>query len=44
MKSFITGGKGFVGQHLRKLLEAGWRPEYNIERTLHDVLNYWRIK
>lgn len=27
-----------------KLKEAGWKPEYNIERTLHDVLNYWRQK
>lgn len=27
-----------------KLKEAGWVPEYNIERTLHDVLNYWRTK
>jgi len=27
-----------------KLKEAGWKPEYNIERTLRDVLNYWRKK
>lgn len=27
-----------------KLKEAGWKPEYNIERTLNDVLNYWRTK
>lgn len=27
-----------------KLKEAGWKPEYNIERTLNDVLNYWRKK
>lgn len=27
-----------------KLKEAGWKPEYNIERTLNDVLNYWRSK
>lgn len=27
-----------------KLKEAGWKPEYNIERTLHDVLDYWRSK
>lgn len=27
-----------------KLREAGWEPTYNIERTLHDVLNYWRTK
>lgn len=27
-----------------KLREAGWKPEYNIERTLHDVLEYWRSK
>lgn len=26
------------------LKEAGWKPEYNIERTLHDVLEYWRSK
>jgi GDP-4-dehydro-6-deoxy-D-mannose reductase len=26
------------------LKEAGWKPEYNIERTLHDVLEYWRQK
>jgi GDP-4-dehydro-6-deoxy-D-mannose reductase len=26
------------------LKEAGWKPEYNIERTLHDVLEYWRTK
>lgn len=25
-----------------KLREAGWKSEYNIERTLNDVLNYWR--
>lgn len=25
-----------------KLREAGWKPEYNIERTLRDVLDYWR--
>lgn len=27
-----------------KLREAGWQPEYNLERTLHDVLEYWRNK
>ena len=27
-----------------KLKEAGWKPEYNIERTLRDVLEYWRTK
>ena len=27
-----------------KLKEAGWKIEYNIERTLQDVLNYWRSK
>lgn len=27
-----------------KLMEAGWGPEFNIERTLHDVLNYWRTR
>jgi GDP-4-dehydro-6-deoxy-D-mannose reductase len=27
-----------------KLKEAGWKPEFNIERTLHDVLDYWRTK
>lgn len=27
-----------------KLKEAGWEPEYNLERTLHDVLEYWRSK
>lgn len=26
------------------LKEAGWKPEYNLERTLHDVLEYWREK
>jgi len=26
------------------LKDAGWRQEYNIERTLHDVLEYWRQK
>ncbi len=26
------------------LREAGWRPEYSIERTLHDLLEYWRQK
>lgn len=26
------------------LKDAGWRQEYNIERTLHDVLEYWRKK
>lgn len=27
-----------------KLIEAGWKPEYNIERTLNDLLEYWRSK
>lgn len=27
-----------------KLKEAGWKPEYNIERTLQDTLQYWRNK
>lgn len=27
-----------------KLKEAGWEPEYTIERTLNDVLEYWRSK
>lgn len=27
-----------------KLKEAGWEIEYNIERTLQDVLNYWRSR
>ncbi|MBA3678784.1 GDP-mannose 4,6-dehydratase [Candidatus Saccharibacteria bacterium] len=27
-----------------KLIEAGWKPEYNLERTLHDTLEYWRKK
>jgi len=27
-----------------KLKEAGWKPEYNIERTLYDVLEYWRAR
>ena len=27
-----------------KLKEAGWKAEYNIERTLHDVVEYWRSK
>lgn len=27
-----------------KLKDAGWVAEYNIERTLHDVLDYWRSK
>lgn len=27
-----------------KLLEAGWKSEYNLERTLHDVLEYWRSR
>lgn len=27
-----------------KLKEAGWEPEYNLERTLNDVLEYWRGK
>lgn len=27
-----------------KLREAGWQPEYNLERTLRDVLDYWRSK
>lgn len=27
-----------------KLREAGWEPEYTIERTLNDVLEYWRKK
>lgn len=25
-----------------KLKDAGWKPEFNIERTLNDVLEYWR--
>lgn len=27
-----------------KLKEAGWEQEYNLERTLQDVLEYWRNK
>lgn len=27
-----------------KLKEAGWKPQYTLERTLHDVLEYWRSK
>lgn len=27
-----------------RLKEAGWKQEYNLERTLHDVLEYWREK
>lgn len=27
-----------------KLKEAGWKPEYTIERTLYDVLEYWRSR
>lgn len=26
------------------LKAAGWKPEYNISRTLYDVLEYWRAK
>lgn len=27
-----------------RLKEAGWQPEYNLTRTLNDVLEYWRGK
>lgn len=27
-----------------KLKEAGWEPQYNLERTLRDTLQYWRDK
>lgn len=33
-----------VYQTSSKLKEAGWKPEYNLERTLRDVLEYWRNK
>jgi GDP-4-dehydro-6-deoxy-D-mannose reductase len=31
-----------VGDGARIAAEAGWRPEIAIERTLADLLNYWR--
>jgi GDP-4-dehydro-6-deoxy-D-mannose reductase len=27
-----------------KLKQAGWKPEFNLERTLYDTLEYWRNK
>lgn len=27
-----------------KLREAGWKPEYNLERTLYDTLQWWRSR
>jgi GDP-4-dehydro-6-deoxy-D-mannose reductase len=31
-----------VGSHARLTAETGWRPEIPIERTLADLLDYWR--
>lgn len=33
-----------VYQTSSRLKEAGWKPEYNLERTLRDTLEYWRNK
>ncbi len=38
-----TAEKTFY-QTSSKLIKAGWEPEYNLTRTLHDVLEYWRNK
>ena len=31
-----------IGSHARLTAETGWRPEIPIERTLADLLDYWR--
>jgi GDP-4-dehydro-6-deoxy-D-mannose reductase len=31
-----------VGSHARLTADTGWRPEIPIERTLSDLLDYWR--
>jgi len=32
----------FHGDHSRFSAAAGWRPEYDIDRTLETILDYWR--
>jgi GDP-4-dehydro-6-deoxy-D-mannose reductase len=33
-----------LGTHARLTAETGWRPEFPIERTLADILDYWRVR
>jgi GDP-4-dehydro-6-deoxy-D-mannose reductase len=33
-----------LGSHARLTAETGWRPEIPIERTMADVLDYWRAQ